>query len=79
MARVEIENFRRNVASQCAGFGEKVKLAESAGISAVYLSRIIHGHSDPSYEIALQIADALNIQLHELSRKPNGKKLRQTA
>jgi transcriptional regulator with XRE-family HTH domain len=78
MPRAEIEAFRSNVAARCAGHGEKVRLAESAGISAVFLSKIINGHSEPSYETALKIAEALKVPLWELSGTP-GKKVRQTA
>jgi transcriptional regulator with XRE-family HTH domain len=77
MPRKEIERFRENVAARCTGHGDKVRLAEEAKISAVFLSKIINGHSEPSYETALKIAEALGVPLSELSAPP--KKIRQTA
>lgn len=77
MPREEIKRFRENVAALCAGHGEKVRLAEKAEISAVFLSKIINGHSEPSYETALKISDALGVPLEVLSTPP--KKIRQTA
>lgn len=35
--------------------GAKKEMAEGLGISAVYLSQLIHGHAKPSAEMAIKI------------------------
>jgi transcriptional regulator with XRE-family HTH domain len=78
MPRAELEAFQDNLAEICAEHGEIQRVADAANISRVYLSRIIHGHVSPSYEVCLQIAEAVGESLAELSQKRR-KKIRQTA
>jgi len=77
-ARIEIDNLRDNLVRLCAERGEVQRIAGVAKITRVYLSRIIHGHAEPSYVVALKLADAVGMTLAELSTKPQ-KKVRKTA
>lgn len=74
MAHKQTEVFRENVAELCAEHGRIAEIAERAGISRVYLSRIINGHATPTLDIAAQIAEAVKIPLPALLKK-SGKKL----
>ncbi|MGH7744294.1 MAG: helix-turn-helix domain-containing protein [Candidatus Dormibacteria bacterium] len=67
------EQFRRNVAALCAALGGIQRVATEAGISRVYLSRIIHGHAQPTIGVAGRIADAVGLPLGDLFR-PLGKR-----
>ena len=71
MAQKESVNFQRNVAALCAEYGDIQRIADSAGIHRVHLSRIIHGHVVPSIDMASAIASALSVDLKDLigSRK----------
>ena len=65
------ENFRRNVAmlSKMQGVTQS-DLARDAGISRVYLNRLIHGHYEPSLRICERIAVALRVPLELLLAAP---------
>lgn len=73
MARREVVLFRKNVGILCEEHGRIQGVADQANISRVYLSKIINGHSTPTIEIALQIADALGYSLADLM-SPHPKK-----
>lgn len=66
----EAENFRRNVAAACDVHGSKQELADNAGISNVYLSKIIHGKATPTIDVASKIAGALGVPLGKLLKSP---------
>ncbi len=70
MASRKAENFRRNIAILCDGYGNVQKLASQAGITRVYLSKIIHGKAEPSLEIAVALADAAGRTMEELFVRP---------
>lgn len=74
MAHPDTEIFRENVAELCAEHGQIEETANRAGISRVYLSRIINGHATPTLDIAAKIAEALKKPLPALLKK-SGKKL----
>lgn len=48
-----------------AGFSQE-KLAENAGLSAVFISRVERGKESPSLDSLVKIAQALNVRTHEL-------------
>lgn len=70
MARIEVEHFRKNVAKLCAGYGEVQRIAVKAGITRAYLSKVIHGRATPSIDVALDIAEALELDLGVLFESP---------
>ena len=63
MARIEVENFRHNVGTLCAEYGEVQRIAVKAGITRAYLSKVIHGRATPSMEVALDISEAVEIDM----------------
>jgi putative transcriptional regulator len=69
MPHPKADNFRRNLAIACSEHGRIQNVADDAGVSRVYLSRIIHGKSVPTLEVAARIADALGIPLSDLLEK----------
>jgi transcriptional regulator with XRE-family HTH domain len=64
--RRQVRNFRKNLAILCADHGAITLTAAAAGITRVYLSRIIHGHSVPTLGVAGDLADALAVPLGDL-------------
>lgn len=66
----EAENFRNNVAALCAEHGEIQRIAVKAGITRVYLSKIIHGKATPSIDVASSVAKALELPLADLLDSP---------
>lgn len=75
----EAINFRDNVGSLCEEHGEIQRIADKAGISRVYLSKIIHGRATPTLDIAAQIATALDMPLASLLGSKMPKKAKATA
>ena len=73
MAQVQTERFRKNVGVLCAEHGRIQEIAEKAGLSRVYLSRVINGHAVPTIDVAARIADALGAPLGELLEKSSKK------
>ncbi len=63
MPKNAVDSFRLSIIALCKGRQEKV--AKKAGISRVFLNKILQGHSEPSLETAAKIAAALNISLDE--------------
>lgn len=70
MAQVETEYFRRNLAAICEGYGNLNRVAESAGISRGFISRVIHGKCTPNLEVAAQIAQGAGLTLSTMLRAP---------
>lgn len=66
----QTDNFRRNLAAACSEYGSITALAEKSGVTNVFLSKIINGHSIPSIDTAVKIAMALNLTLDELMSSP---------
>ncbi len=66
----ETLNFRKNLGSLCAEYGAVQRIATQAGISRVFLSRIIHGHATPTIEVAASIARAAGLSLSDLIGPP---------
>lgn len=61
------ENFRINLKREIDDRGvSQVSVAESAAISSVYLSMIIHGKAAPSLDVCDRIADALKVPVETL-------------
>jgi len=48
-----------------AGFSQE-KLAEKAGLSTVFISRVERGKESPSVDSVVKIARALGVRVHEL-------------
>lgn len=63
MSQTAVDSFRLAIVAHCKGRQEQV--AKEAGISRVFLNKILQGHSEPSLETAAKIATALNISLDE--------------
>lgn len=63
-------NFCRNLATACKEYGSISALAEKSGVTNVFLSKIINGHSTPSIDTAVKIANALGLTLDELTAPP---------
>lgn len=61
MASNTAERFRKNIAPLCKGKQEEI--ADKAGISRVFLNRILQGKSEPSLGIAENIAKAVGVSL----------------
>lgn len=66
MARQELRNFRANLALLCSEHGMVQEIAQKAKVSRVHLSRVIHGKTTPTIDIALRLADALDVPLSDL-------------
>lgn len=64
MAKRDAAAFQRNLRRLCAG--RQAAVAKSAGISLVFLNRIINGHASPSLAVACDIARALSVELADL-------------
>ena len=69
MAHVKTERFRKNLEVICSEHGQVQAIASKAGLSRVYVSRIIHGRSIPTLDVAAKIADAVGIPLSALLEK----------
>ena len=69
MAR-DIENFRKNLKILCHGYGKSSRLAEKAGIHRVHLCKIISGKTTPGLDVAIAIAEALDMPLDSLVKNP---------
>lgn len=67
---VEARNFRANVGALCAEHGEIQRIADKAGITRVYLSKIIHGKATPTLDVAAKVASALDMPLSLLLDSP---------
>lgn len=63
------EFFRLKLSAAIAGESQR-HFAERAGISYVFLNRILKGHSNPTLETCDKIADALGFKLEELLADP---------
>lgn len=61
MTQSAADAFRLAIVPHCKGKQEKV--AKDAGISRVFLNKILQGHSEPSLETAASIAKAVGISL----------------
>ena len=68
MATSDVDNFRMNLRPLCAG--KQAKIAEQAGISPVYLSRILNGHNSPTIDVACDLARAVGQPIGSLLSKP---------
>ncbi len=67
----KIELFRENVRRQAGLLGLRyLDVAEKAGICHTYLSRILHGKSDPTLPVCERIAAALDTSLEALLAEP---------
>lgn len=66
MATAETRRFRAVLAFHCANHGEVQRIADRAGITRPYLSKVLHGKAVPSIEIASKIATALDITLADM-------------
>jgi len=64
MALTAVAAFRERLAPICRG--RQGEVAERAGISRVYLNRVLNGGAVPSLEIAERIADAAGFSLSEV-------------
>ena len=73
MAQAETEIFRGTLASLCAEHGKIQEIADSAGLSRVFLSRIINGHAVPTLDVAARIAKAAKMQLSDMLKKSRKK------
>lgn len=69
MAHKQTETFRANLGELCAEHGQIQELATRAGLSRIHLSRIIHGHSVPTLDVAAKIADAAGFTLDRLLKR----------
>lgn len=67
MAHVKTRNFQRNVAALCERHGMVKRTADAAGITREYLSNVIHAKAVPTLDVALAIADALDVSLSDLT------------
>lgn len=65
MASVETRQFRTNLRPLVDGRIESV--AAAAGISRVYLSKILNGHCTPSLDVASDLARAVGVSLGSLT------------
>lgn len=66
MSREKTENFRLNVKALCSVHGQVKQTAEHAAITREYLSMIIHGKAVPTLDVAIGIAEALDMPLGDL-------------
>lgn len=69
MPQAETERFRKNLYNACLPHGAVQRIADSAGLSRVFVSRIIHGHADPSLDVAVKLAKAAGFSLGEMVEK----------
>ena len=76
MPQAETERFRKNLAHACREHGEIQNIADKAGVSRVFVSRIINGHAVPSLDVAARLADAAGFSLGDMVEK-NPKKFAQ--
>jgi len=67
MSSQQVEAFRRNLGLVCNG--NQGRIAASAGISRVFLNRIIRGHATPTLPVAFRIAEALGTTVDTLTEK----------
>lgn len=70
-----LQHFRQNVARLMEDRGLSYReLAEMAGMSYVFLHRVLTGKANPSIDVADKVADALDAQLSDLIADPSAKK-----
>lgn len=65
MSKPQLDAFRRELGRRCNGHQGAV--AKRAGISRVFLNRILRGRAIPSLEVAIQIAQALGTSIDALT------------
>lgn len=68
MASKARENFRANLLPRVNG--NQATVADHAGISREYLSRILHGHVNLSMDVAERLAGAVGCDLPSLLAEP---------
>lgn len=73
MPHWQTEVFRVNLSAICAEHGKIQEIADAAGLSRVFVSRIVHGHSVPTIDVAARIAEAAGFQLSDLLKKSRKK------
>jgi transcriptional regulator with XRE-family HTH domain len=73
MATIDVQHFRENVRTVCNehGRGAIARLAEGADISRPFLSNFLNGVNSISFEVAIDLARALQISLDVLSLPPS--------
>ena len=69
MPQAETERFRRNLAHACHAHGAIQRIADEAGVSRVFVSRIINGHASPSLDMAARLARAAGFSLGDAVEK----------
>ena len=69
MTHSKTQQFQRNVAKLCEGYGRSSQIAEAAGIRREHLYKIATGQTVPGLDIALQISEAVEIPLADLLEK----------
>jgi transcriptional regulator with XRE-family HTH domain len=68
----KIELFRANVRREASRTGMRFQeLAARAGIHSTYLSRVLHGKSEPTLSVCEKIAAALGTSLEALLAEPS--------
>lgn len=62
----QMNRFRKVLGSELTEWGAKSAVAESAQITNVYLSKILHAQAEPSLRVALRLSRALGVPLEEM-------------
>lgn len=70
MAVVDLDNFRVNVKSLCAEYGELKAMADAVGVTRQYLGNMLIGTYTPSIDLALAISDYVKLPLSTLFLPP---------
>lgn len=63
MSKEAVERFREKIIPIC--HGQQEKIAKKAGISRVYLNRVLGGKAVPSLDVAENIAQAAGLTLSQ--------------
>lgn len=70
-AKNQVDNFRENLKSLCAGYGAVTSLAQHLGIHRVTMSKIVNGHGDVTMDQAQGIAGFYGVELSDLLLPPS--------
>jgi DNA-binding phage protein len=77
IAQRQSDIFAANLKSSCSERGDITRLADSANLSRVFVSKIINRRAVPTLDVAARIAHSLGFSLAEMLAKKTSRKYTQ--
>jgi DNA-binding XRE family transcriptional regulator len=70
MAAADLDNFRVNVKSLCAEYGELKAMADAVGVTRQYLGNMLNGSYRPSMDLVIAISEHVELPISTLFLPP---------